>query len=463
MGTLTRQTALDPAVTPDAVSWAVFYIVILYGIPSRNVIPALGSAGAPSMVVGLMSLLIWGMFQLRRVTSDISLEPRPVRRGLTAFLVCVFIAYVFAMVRPISSDEVSPADVALLAVLSWSGTLLIVNDGVSSIERLKTLTSRLAWAGGLLGLLGLVQFVTGDVLVDRISIPGLRPAEFDLEQRAGFIRPSGTASHPIEFGIILAMVVPFALHTAFHSRGRNLILRWIPALTLGISMALTFSRSAYVGVVVALAILLFGWPARRRLTFTAGVALLCLGLFAAVPRLFGTITSLFRNVGNDPSITSRTDSYDLATEFFLRYPLFGRGLGTFLPKLRIFDNQYLLLLVSVGLVGTVAALTLFCSGIYSALRAAKKGGDPEIRDLGFSMAASIAAGATSLATFDAFAFPMTMGTLFLVLGMAGALYRLMNTASVPPRRLIQANSERPGIRRSIGRARRNLTVRENVG
>lgn len=409
----------------DAVTWAMVYLVFLYAIPSRNVIPALGSAGAPSMVIGLVSLLLWGMFQLRRGSSDTLFQARPVRQTLVAFLVCVCIAYVMGMVRPIGADEVSPADVGLLSVLSWSGTLLIVNDGVATIDRLRTLASRVAWAGGLLGLLGLIQFVTNDVLVDRIVIPGLRTAEFALEQRGGFVRPSGTASHPIEFGIILAMVLPFALHAAFHGTGRSPLLRWAPALVLGISIALTFSRSAYVGLAVALVVVAVGWPAKRRVNVAAGVAVLCVALFAAVPRLFGTISSLFRNVGNDPSIASRTDSYDIAWEFIAKAPLFGRGLGTFLPKFRIFDNQYLLLMVSIGLVGTLAAVLLFVAGITGALKGAKLSGNAEIRDLGFAIAASISAGAVSLATFDAFAFPMTMGTLFLVLGMAGALYRLV--------------------------------------
>ena len=38
--------------------------------------------------------------------------------------------------------------------------------------------------------------------------------------------------------------------------------------------------------------------------------------------------------------------------------------------------------------------------------------------------AAVLSGFCSLAFFDAFAFPMTMGALFLVLGIAGAFTRL---------------------------------------
>ncbi|MDQ7992116.1 MAG: O-antigen ligase family protein, partial [Propionicimonas sp.] len=349
-------------------------------------------------------------------------------------------SYALAMVRPIDPDEISPADVALLSVLSWSGAMLIANDGLVSMQRLRDLVQKLAWAGGLLAALGVAQFLTNDILIDRISIPGLRVAEFEVFERGGFVRPSGTATHPIEFGIILAMMMPFALHSAYFGKARNLVVRWLPTLLLGVAIALTFSRSAYVSAGVALIILMIGWPARRRATFAAGLGALAVVLFAAVPRLFGTIGALFRNVGDDPSISSRTDSYDLAFEFIGNSPFFGRGLGTFLPKYRIFDNQYLVLLVSIGVVGTIAAVVLFLTGVWVALSVARSDPEPENRDVGLTIAAAIAAGAVSLATFDAFAFPMTMGTLFLVLGMAGAAYRLsseepfVGTPAVAPSR-----------------------------
>lgn len=408
----------------DAVTWLTFYIIMLYAIPSRLVVSQLGSAGAPSMLVGIAGFCGWTVYQLGRPFGDGTLgRRRPVRMALFGFLICVSISYVMAMAKPIDSDEISPADVAVLSVISWSGVLLVANDGISSMERLSVLVRRMAWAGAVLAALGLVQFLTSDVIIDRISIPGLRPAEFEVFAREGFIRPSGTATHPIEFGIILAMLLPFSLHSAFHFRHRNQIMRWLPVLVLAIALALTLSRSAYVSAVIALGILVIGWPARRRRTFLVGAGALGVALFAAVPKLFGTIIGLFSNVDEDPSISSRTDSYSLFGEFFLHSPLFGRGLGTFLPKYRIFDNQYLGLLVGVGLVGTVAFLVLAVAGIVSALNVSYSQRDPAFKDLGLVTASSIAAGTVSLTTFDGFSFPMTMGTLFLVLGLAGALHR----------------------------------------
>jgi O-antigen ligase len=99
-------------------------------------------------------------------------------------------------------------------------------------------------------------------------------------------------------------------------------------------------------------------------------------------------------------------------------------LGTFLPKYRIFDNQYLLLLVTAGIVGTVAFLGLGITGVVTMFRLRTQLRDDASRDLAISLAAAVCAGFSCLFMFDAFAFPMTMGTLFLLLGLAGAFRRI---------------------------------------
>jgi len=416
---------------PDAVTWLLVYTIILFAIPSRLVVDELGSAGAPSMLLGLASFGGWALFQLARSSGAPTPSRAPVRIAAVLFLLAVAVSYIAAMVRPIDGDEVSPADVALLSVVSWTGVLLVAHDGITSLRRLAELSRILAWAAAALGILGIAQFLTNDVLVDVISIPGLRPAELEVFARGDFVRPSGTATHPIEFGVILTMLLPLALHNAAYGAGRTPLIRWLPVPLLAASIALTFSRSAYVSVFAAIAVLLLGWPAQRRRGFLIGMLVMAAVLFAAVPRLFGTIGSLFRNVGNDPSIASRTDSYDLFWEFFTQAPLVGRGLGTFLPKYRILDNQYLMLLVGLGVLGTLAFLAMLTVAAVTGLRVSRRAADPRARDLGLSGAAALCAGGVALATFDGFAFPMTMGALFLVAGMMGALRRLTLHAELP--------------------------------
>ena len=152
------------------------------------------------------------------------------------------------------------------------------------------------------------------------------------------------------------------------------------------------------------------------------------------PNLLDSIIGLFSGVADDPSVASRTDSYTLGSQFIAQHPWFGRGLGTFLPKYIIFDNQYLLLLVTVGIVGTVAFIALGLTAIASLIQLRSRVLGESSRDLAVALAAAVASGFACLFMFDAFAFPMTTGLLFLIIGMSGALRRI-EYASSPNLRL----------------------------
>jgi O-antigen ligase len=405
----------------DAVGWLTCYLLLLLFVPSRLVVGPLGSAGAPSMIFGLGSLLLWSFLFLGSIRRTSS-RAQPVRIALGVFLFCTGVTYVLAMSRPMSPDEISPAAVALLALASWSGTLLLTHDGVFTRDRLDTLLWRFVLCGFVIALLGLLQVATHQLWVDRIAIPGLSSAPaYGLVTRGGFPRPAGTSIHPIEFGVLLSILLPIALHVGFFHTRRPPWVRWLPALTIGAIIPLTSSRSAYLGSLLGLLIVMAGWSRARRRGLLAVGGLGLLAMMVVTPNFFSSVIGLFTGAGDDPSIASRTGSFALAFEFLERNPWFGRGLGTFLPKYRIFDNQYLLLLVTVGAVGTLAFLALGVTSVVMLLRLRSRLQDAASRDLALALVAAVSAGFSCLFMFDAFAFPMTMGTLFLVLGAAGAL------------------------------------------
>ncbi|NEN04799.1 O-antigen ligase family protein [Diaminobutyricibacter tongyongensis] len=403
--------------------------MLLLFIPTRLIVGPLGSAGAPSMLFGVASLILWLFIRLGTVRA-VPGGTQPVRLALGIFFVTVGISYVLAMSGPMSPAEVSPADVALLSLASWGGTLLLTNDNIPNRSRLETLIWRICICGGLIALLGIVQVLTKQLWVDQLSIPGLTGTPgYGLNARGGRVRPSGTATHPIEYGTLITIILPLALYVGFNQTHRRFLVRWLPAAALAAVVPLTSSRSAYLGVAVGLVVCLIGWNRTRRLRVLAIIVAGVAALSVVTPGLLQSIINLFAGASNDPSIASRTDSYSLAAEFLLRKPLFGRGLGTFLPIYRIFDNQYLLLLVTVGVVGAVAFVALLLSGFISMVRLRASVRDDGTRDLALALAAAIATGAVCLFTFDAFAFPMTMGTLFLVLGLAGSLRRIERTGA----------------------------------
>lgn len=414
----------------DAVSFLTVYVVILFAVPSQLVVGSLGSAGSPANIIGLIGLLWWIWDRLHR-SRQVDSSPQPVRAAMALFIAAVLASFVVAMMRAINAEEARQALASLISLGSWFGVVLIANDGVLRSGRLLDLLRRLTFAGGALATLGLFQFITKQSWVDSIYIPGLsaNQALAGSSSRAGFTRPAGTAIHPIEFGAVLTMILPIALTSSLANSSRTLIRRWFPPAIIGLAITLSISRSAVVGAAIGLLVLIPAWPAAARRVAVASIVGLMTAVFVAVPGVLGSVTGLFTSIGGDSSAQSRTGSYPIALDFFGRSPLFGRGFGTFLPKYRIFDNQYLGLLVEVGLVGLLAFLALVITAANSAIRArrlAKQTGAPGYEQ---ALLAAIITGGCSEALFDGFGFPMNAGLLFLLFGLAGATLRLATAST----------------------------------
>ena len=69
--------------------------------------------------------------------------------------------------------------------------------------------------------IGIFEYYSGINVTNYIHIPGLsNNGDYtSLLDRSGFNRPSSTAVDPIEFGVVMAMLLPLALHQAVTSPG----------------------------------------------------------------------------------------------------------------------------------------------------------------------------------------------------------------------------------------------------
>ncbi|GAA1788833.1 O-antigen ligase family protein [Agromyces lapidis] len=407
------------------------YVVAVMALPSNLTIPALGAAGQPSSVIGLIALVWWIGAQLNR--SSATLAPaQPVRRALLVFAVAVLASYVAATTRPIEALELSGADRGLLQIASLLGVALLASDGLVGLRRMESPLRLLVFLGGVVGVIGILQFATGAALVDVIQIPGLSP-NTDLTSvydRGGFNRAAGTSIHPLEFGVLLSMVLPLALHFAILDTHRSLVLRWFPVAAIAIAVPITVSRSAVLAVVVVLVIVLPTWPRVRRRVAYGAIGALLVFVYVAIPGMLGTLTRLFTGISDDGSARSRTDSYALAWEFIEKHPFFGRGFSTFLPQYRILDNQYLGLLIELGVIGTAAFVGLLVVVMRTAVLSRRGSADPRTRSLAQALLALVAAAACGFATFDAFGFPQVTAALFLGIGAIGALSNTMRQESL---------------------------------
>jgi len=425
----------------DAAALLTAYLCLLWFIPSPMVVSALGSAGSPATIFGIGIFLYWAWHTVRRTEPTDGLR-HPVRAAMLAMVLAMLIVYAHSMAGPLPGDEISTADSGLLRLLGLAGVVLLACDGIDRVDRLESVLRRLAFAAGLVALLGLAQYATGELFVDRIRIPGLTAGTegWTLSMRSGRIRPGGTSMSPIEYGVVLGMTLPLVTVCAsVKSRYRWLFRAMLVAIVASIFFSM--SRSAYLCALAGMVVLAMSWDLRQRLRALAFLGVVSVVMYVAAPGLLGSIQGLFSNAGQDPSIASRTGSYDIAGEFISSSPYVGKGFGTFLPKYWILDNAYLGMTIEAGLLGLLALITLIVAGLVSARQARRTLQDEQdVRERAHqplgeehvqyaqAVLASVAAGACGLAFFDAFAFPQTAGCFFLFIGLAGAMRRITRTA-----------------------------------
>ena len=414
----------------DAVTAMTVLVVLVFIVPSQLIVKPLGASGTPAYLLGMLLLGWWSLVLL---APHLGLRPRqqPVRLAVLLFGAAILASYSAAMLRPATAEEVISADRGLLAAAAWLGIALLAADGIRSRDRLDTLLRRLVHGAFFLAVLGLLQFTFGLDIAGYLHYPGLSVnGELGfIQERSGFRRVAGTATHPIEFGVTLALLLPLALHYAFHAADRGKVLRWLEVLVIAVALFTSLSRAAFVAVAVAGLVMFPSWPRDRRRRALLVLPVFLVGVRLAIPGLVGTVLSLFTNVASDPSTTARMDRYGIAGHFLAERPIFGRGLFTFLPnQYLIFDNQYVLAAVELGLVGMCVLVAIFLVAAGAARGARHRLRDEPGRELGQTLAAAALAAGTTLATYDAFSFPMATVVTFLLVGACGALWRL----SVPP-------------------------------
>jgi polysaccharide biosynthesis protein PslJ len=399
------------------------YAMLLLLLPTQMTIGPLGGAGSPATLVGLLAALLWAA---RRFVGP-GIGPQPVV-FVTAFLfAAVFASYVVANRRILLAVEQSNSDRMIIVLLGWAGVTLLAADSLGR-EDLDRVVSAVVMAGSVVASIGIAQYLTGiDIMQYYAHLPGLTENS-DLTQvgeRSILRRVNGTGSHPIEFGVALGMILPLAVHRAFSAGVAHRRRQWVPVLLIAVAIPMAVSRSGTLAAVVAGVVLAAGWNRGQRLRALIVVPPFVIVLRFLFPGLMGTILSLFLGIQHDDSVRGRTEDYDVVSEFVSSAPWFGRGFGTFLPsEYELIDNQYLGFLIETGFVGLTALLALFVVGIGLARGARLRAADARTRDLAQALTAALCVPAVTFATFDGFAFPMVSGLSFLMLGCAGALWRI---------------------------------------
>ena len=334
----------------------------------------------------------------------------------------------------------------VVKTLSFFMSFLVVFYLVVSVmrtrERIDVLVKTMTLGGAVVAVFAIIESRTGYNVFNYLGsvIPMLRFEDpgFDFEylSRAGRLRVFASAQHPIALAAALVMLVPLAVYLA-----RTVARRWwLVAGLLTLGALATVSRTGVVMLMVVGLVFLALKPAETRRLWPFAIPAVLIVYFA-LPNTLGSFYSAFFPEGgllaeqqavvasSEYASSGRLADVAPSLEEFKHQPLFGQGLGTRIvseeeggpaPNARILDNQWLSILLQIGLAGTLALVWLFMRFIRRCGRVAKRDPSPSGWLL-TAVVASVASYAVGMFTFDAFSFIQVTFLLFILLGLGAAL------------------------------------------
>ena len=425
------------AIRSSAVVMLQVFALTLMVFPSDFVIKAVGAGGYVAALVAYVMFLYYLAVTLFGLHNP--LEYRyPVRFALCTLWLTSLASYALMDRTLLNSTQLSSADRWLIQLVGLSGVILVSAEFLHSLNDIHRVLRALVWGGAFCGIVAAMQYWLALNITPYLRIlPGFSVNQavgiIAIGNRSGLNRVVGTATDPIEFGVVAGMLLPLAVYLAMHDVRPSKMLRWIPVVFLGISVPISISRAAVLAAILSVGTLIIALPPARRLSAIAALPAAVALIFLTTHRLIGTIKSYFLAGTTDASIAHRVNNYPYVEHLVRQALLFGQGGGTYIPgnyanlgASHILDNQYLDTAIELGLLG-LAALTFFLFWPFvAALAARKRSNDPRVRDLCAALAGSALAGLVCSATFDSLGFPMFANVEALVIGLIGAAWLLVN-------------------------------------
>jgi hypothetical protein len=423
---------------PQAVVYLQVYALVLMIVPSDNVIDAIGGSAHLAGLIGLGGFVWWLASALFRI-HDPRQYPSPIRLSFLVLWIASLASYLaMALVKP-ELIEVNGADRWIMEIACWTGVGLIAMEGLNSLADFKRVLRALAIGGAICGGIAAIQFWLNLDLAQYLrSIPGFtRNYDYGgISDRDSLSRVAGTAIHPIELGVVASVLMPISVCSAMLERGRSTLSRWLPVMLVAVAIPASVSRSAILTVAISMGIYVICMRPLPRAVALLIAPLTAAAVFMSAPGLIGTMREYIFAGSNDSSIAARQSDYPLVERLVAQHPWFGTGGGTYLPTdpFDILDNQYLKMMIELGLVGTVAVtIGYFIFPAVLAFVARKRARTDELRDLGAALGSAGTVAILCAATFDSLTFPQFAGLQALIVGMIGAYWRLIRCAEREPR------------------------------
>lgn len=418
-----------------ALTLLTVFLALQFLLPARLVLVGMGEAGRPSVAIGVLLAFLWLVSAVR---GHLPAGRQPVRWAVGLFLLTQVVGNIVGFDRLATPGQASSADRWLIVTVGFVGVILAVTDGIRTRRELDRLLRLLLFFASVMSVVGVLQFFGVADITRYIQVPGLS-VNYDLiaigsRGDVGFSRVAGTANHYIEYGVVLALLLPLALHYAlFSPPGPTRWARWLTLGVIALGIPLSISRAAVVtlGLVMILTGLVWTWRLRYNVLV---LGLVAVSVFHVLNRgVLGTIRALFTNAENDPSVTARVERTDTVLALFQQRPMLGWGAGMVTPgEFLLLDNQVYMFLIAGGIVGVAAFLALFVVPYLLGRSVRLRGRDEQTRHLGHTLAVAMPTAVVVSGTFDSFSFATFVATVSILIGAIGALRRLDGTTVSRP-------------------------------
>ncbi|WP_138985268.1 O-antigen ligase family protein [Gordonia otitidis] len=402
-----------------------FLVPFTTGLPPVRVAALLG-----------LAVLLLGLAGGRRYCFErlfaIPLVPLVVTLGLTVATLLSVARVTTGQLNQHQMEMTSHAVRDAFVVLS---VFIVVVSVINTRESVVLVLRGLVLGASISSAMAFVTRFTGYDVAPLFRLPGLNnydePIVTNL-MRDGVVRPQGSAAHPLELSSVLTVLTPVAVALAFEAHKRGA--RWRPwalcTLLLIGGAVLTVSRSALVGAAISLLVFCLYWPLRR-----AAIVLVCGGLITAITWLYSVpilsqMLNVVTNGSNDGSLQSRAVGREYVLQNFGHNLWLGQGAGTYdLTSQPVLDNNYLSELMQAGVLGLGGTLVFYMVGIYSAIKASRRGQQTGFSDIGPGLLAAILVALTVGLILDlvGFAQMSLLPTILVALAVCAARVTATNS------------------------------------
>jgi O-antigen ligase len=341
-------------------------VAILSIIPGNLVRLSLGTdvrGGAAIMISDIVIPILVAVWIFRKLVYEKKFVRTPVNAPLVVFTLVALISFIqgIAILGMLGTNNFKDIVISFLYWGRWveyAMLFFITVDLVKTARDVDFFLRVLFFTATIIAIGGFFQLIYYPDFTQYALLYGWDPHQDRL--LSSFFDPNFV-------GGFLALILSAALGVYFYTREKGKKALYILLmLVLGVALILTYSRSGYLAMVVAGAIICF---LRSRLSIVIGIAAI-IATFILVPR---TLTRITEGLSVDETGVKRIESWAKAVSIVPEYPLLGTGYNTFgfvqdaLGTADEFDvnnrsgveNSFLTVLVTTGIVGFVSFAYLY--------------------------------------------------------------------------------------------------------